>query len=78
MALAVPVRFRPSADLVGANHEYNNRDTVSIDRHKSFLALIFMIRDKGNKERMKYALTVRIALSILLFFFLIFSYKMGG
>ena len=52
MALAVPVRFRPSADLVGANHEYNNRDTVSIDRHKSFFSTY--LHDQGQRQQRAY------------------------
>ncbi len=40
-------------------------------------ALVYLMRDKGGTNRTVYALTVRIGLSILLFLFVLFSYRMG-
>jgi hypothetical protein len=40
-------------------------------------ALYYLIRDKGRSDRAVKALTVRIALSILLFLLLIVAYRFG-
>ena len=40
-------------------------------------ALFFLMRDKGKSNRTVYALATRVGLSICLFLFLLFSYKMG-
>jgi hypothetical protein len=42
-----------------------------------FSALYFMYRDKGNSKRMVTALTLRIVLSVSVFFILIGSYYFG-
>ena len=42
-----------------------------------FSALFFMVRDKGHGERTVRALTVRIALSLVLFALLILGYHFG-
>lgn len=42
-----------------------------------FSALFFMVRDKGRGERTVRALTVRIALSLLLFALLVLGYHFG-
>ena len=42
-----------------------------------FSALYFMYRDKGNSKRMATALTIRIVLSVSIFFILIGSYYFG-
>jgi hypothetical protein len=42
-----------------------------------FSALYFLIRDKGQGERTVRALTVRVALSIVLFALLMLSYHFG-
>ena len=42
-----------------------------------FSALFFMVRDKGQGERTVRALTVRIALSLVLFALLILGYHFG-
>ena len=42
-----------------------------------FSALFFMVRDKGHGERTVRALTVRIALSLLLFALLVLGYHFG-
>jgi hypothetical protein len=39
--------------------------------------LVHMLRDKGNSKRMVNALTVRIALSVLLFILLLAAYMTG-
>jgi hypothetical protein len=40
-------------------------------------ALLFMMKDKGKTNRMVNALTLRIGLSVALFLFILFAYKMG-
>ena len=40
-------------------------------------ALYYMVRDRGNSERMARALTVRVTLSILLFALLVIGYRLG-
>ena len=40
-------------------------------------ALVFLVRDHGNKNRTVNALTVRVGLSVALFLFILFSYWMG-
>ena len=40
-------------------------------------ALVFLVRDGGKTKRTVNALTVRIALSLALFLFLMFGYYMG-
>jgi len=40
-------------------------------------ALFYMMKDNGGSKRMVKALTMRIGISILLFIFLIISFKMG-
>lgn len=40
-------------------------------------ALFFMVRDKGHGERTVRALTVRVALSLLLFALLVLGYHFG-
>ena len=42
-----------------------------------FAALYFLYQDKGRGNRMVIALTIRVALSISLVLFLVFSYWMG-
>jgi Protein of unknown function (DUF2909) len=42
-----------------------------------FSALYFLIKDKGQGERTVRALTVRVALSLLLFALLMLSYHFG-
>ena len=42
-----------------------------------FGSLFFLIKDKGNKNRVVNALKIRIGLSILLFIILIIMYKYG-
>jgi hypothetical protein len=42
-----------------------------------FSALVFLYRDAGHGKRVVWALTIRVALSILLIAFLLFSYWMG-
>ncbi|KPK18888.1 MAG: twin transmembrane helix small protein [Betaproteobacteria bacterium] len=42
-----------------------------------FSALFFLIRDKGQGERTVRALTVRVALSVVLFALLMLSYHFG-
>ena len=42
-----------------------------------FGSLFFLIKDKGNKNRVINALKIRIGLSILLFIILIIMYKYG-
>ena len=42
-----------------------------------FSALFFMVRDKGQGERTVRALTVRIALSLILFALLLLGYHFG-
>lgn len=42
-----------------------------------FAALVFLYRDAGQGNRVVWALTIRIALSIGLIVFLIFGYWMG-
>ena len=42
-----------------------------------FSALFFMVRDKGHGERTVRALTVRVALSLLLFALLVLGYHFG-
>lgn len=42
-----------------------------------FSALYFLIKDKGNSERMVKALTVRVALSITLFILLMLGFYFG-
>jgi hypothetical protein len=42
-----------------------------------FSALFFLVRDKGHGERTVRALTVRIALSLVLFALLILGYHFG-
>ena len=39
--------------------------------------LIFLIKDSGNTKRTVKALTIRIAISLSLFIFLIIAFKMG-
>ncbi len=39
--------------------------------------LVFLIRDSGNSKRTVKALTVRIAISLTLFIFLIIAFKLG-
>ena len=41
------------------------------------LALRFMLRDKGQGDRMVKALTLRVALSVCLFLMLMLSYYLG-
>ena len=40
-------------------------------------ALVYLMRDRGGRNRTVNALTVRIGLSIVLFLFVLFSYHMG-
>lgn len=40
-------------------------------------ALFFLMRDKGRSNRTVQALAMRVGLSITLFLFVLFSYKMG-
>lgn len=40
-------------------------------------ALLFLVRDRGSTNRTVNALTVRVALSVLLLLFIWFSYWMG-
>jgi len=40
-------------------------------------ALMFLVRDRGSTSRTVNALTVRVALSVLLLLFIWFSYWMG-
>ena len=40
-------------------------------------ALVFLVRDRGSTNRTVNALTVRVALSVALFLFILFSYWMG-
>ncbi len=40
-------------------------------------ALFFMMRDKGKSNRTVTALTLRVALSVSLFIFLLVAYKLG-
>ncbi|MBW4048891.1 MAG: twin transmembrane helix small protein [Proteobacteria bacterium] len=42
-----------------------------------FSGLYFVMKDKGKTNRAVKALTFRIGFSILLFVFILFSYKMG-
>ena len=42
-----------------------------------FSALVFLYRDRGRGKRVVWLLTVRVALSVSLVAFLIFSYYMG-
>jgi hypothetical protein len=42
-----------------------------------FSALVFLYRDAGRGKRVVWALTIRVALSISLIAFLLFSYWMG-
>jgi hypothetical protein len=42
-----------------------------------FTALVFLYRDAGRGKRVVWMLTVRVALSVSLVAFLIFSYYMG-
>ncbi|MDE2253670.1 MAG: twin transmembrane helix small protein [Betaproteobacteria bacterium] len=42
-----------------------------------FSGLYFVMKDKGKTNRAVNALTFRIGFSILLFVFILFSYKMG-
>ena len=42
-----------------------------------FSALFFMVRDKGHGERTVRALTIRVALSLLLFALLVLGYHFG-
>ncbi len=42
-----------------------------------FSGLVFLVRDKGQTERTVRALTVRIALSVALFVFLMVSFWLG-
>ncbi len=42
-----------------------------------FSGLVFLVRDKGQTERTVRALTVRIALSVALFVFLMISFWLG-
>lgn len=38
---------------------------------------VYLMKDRGQNSRMAYALTVRIGLSILLFLFLLLSWRLG-
>lgn len=38
---------------------------------------VFLTKDRGQTNRMAYALTVRIGLSILLFLFVLLSWRLG-
>ncbi len=40
-------------------------------------ALVYLIRDKGKTNRTVNALTMRVAISVALFLFILFSYWMG-
>ena len=40
-------------------------------------AMVFLVKDGGKTRRTVRALTVRISLSVLLFLFLLFGYRMG-
>jgi len=40
-------------------------------------ALVYLIRDKGKTNRTVNALTMRVAISLALFLFILFSYWMG-
>lgn len=40
-------------------------------------ALVYLVRDKGKTGRTVNALTVRVAISVALFLFILFSYWMG-
>jgi len=40
-------------------------------------ALVYLVRDKGTTDRTVNALTVRVAISVALFLFILFSYWMG-
>ncbi|HZA96524.1 MAG TPA: twin transmembrane helix small protein [Burkholderiaceae bacterium] len=40
-------------------------------------ALFYLMRDKGTTNRTVNALTIRVAISIALFLFILFSYWMG-
>lgn len=40
-------------------------------------ALVFLMKDKGKSNRTVNALAMRVGFSILLFLFILFSYKMG-
>jgi hypothetical protein len=42
-----------------------------------FTALVFLYRDRGRGKRVVWMLTIRVALSVSLVAFLIFSYYMG-
>ena len=42
-----------------------------------FTALVFLYRDAGRGKRVVWMLTVRVALSVSLIAFLLFSYYMG-
>lgn len=42
-----------------------------------FSGLLFMYRDKGNSKRMVNALTIRVALSVVIFLVLMGSYFFG-
>ena len=42
-----------------------------------FSALYFMLKDKGRSTRTVKALTIRVALSIVLFLLLLASFKLG-
>ena len=42
-----------------------------------FSALFYLVKDKGNSERTAKALTIRIGISIFLFFLLIIGYMTG-
>ena len=40
-------------------------------------ALFYLIRDKGKRSRIVYALMLRVGLSIILFLFILFAYRYG-
>jgi hypothetical protein len=40
-------------------------------------ALVYLVRDRGSTSRTLNALTVRVAISVALFLFILFSYWMG-
>ncbi|MFD4122973.1 twin transmembrane helix small protein [Alcaligenes faecalis] len=41
------------------------------------LALVYLMRDRGNSSRMAYALTWRVGLSVALFLFVLLAHYLG-
>jgi hypothetical protein len=40
-------------------------------------ALFYLIKDKGQRHRIVYALMLRVGLSLILFIFILFAYRYG-